>query len=97
MVFCRCFGFFMFGSELSLYLIYCDCLPDFRVSGLITYPLDELLLTALCGSIGGAEDWSKIVILGRTHLDFLRQILAFTHGIASKRNFINVFKILDYN
>ncbi len=32
-------------------------IPDHRVPGMVTYPLDEILLSALVGVLCGGDDW----------------------------------------
>jgi predicted transposase YbfD/YdcC len=59
------------------------------------YPLQELLLTALCAISSGADDWVDVALWGREKLDWLRRFLAFTSGIASHDTFSRVFALLD--
>lgn len=59
------------------------------------YSLDELLLVALCAITSGAEGWVCVAEWGRTKLDWLRQFLPFSNGIASHDTFTRVFNLLD--
>ncbi len=59
------------------------------------YQLDELLLAAICAVISGAESWTTVVEWSEMKLDWLRQHLPFTHGIASHGTFGRVFSLLD--
>ncbi len=68
---------------------------DHRVPGMVIYPLDELLLCALCGVVGGADDWEDIAFYGEEHIGFLRRFLPYANGIASARTFRDVFALLD--
>ena len=34
--------------------------PDHRIPGMVTYPLDEILLATLVGVVCGADDWEGI-------------------------------------
>lgn len=68
---------------------------DHRVPGMVTYPLDEMLLCALCAVLCGCDEWEEIAFWGEEHLDFLRRFLPFTHGVASARTFRDVFALLD--
>lgn len=77
------------------FLEHFSSIPDHRVPGMITYPMDELLLTCLCAVLSGSDDWEEISFWGKEHLDFLRQFLPFTHGVASPRTFRDVFALLD--
>jgi hypothetical protein len=40
-------------------------IPDHRITGMVTYPLDEILLTTLVGVFCGADDWEAIELLSR--------------------------------
>jgi predicted transposase YbfD/YdcC len=70
-------------------------LPDFRISGMVTYPLNEVLMSTLVGVICGAEDWEEIVLFSREHLGWLRKFLPYESGIASAQTFRLVFSGLD--
>ncbi|HET9641768.1 MAG TPA: ISAs1 family transposase [Burkholderiaceae bacterium] len=59
------------------------------------YPLQELLLTALCAISSGADDWVDVALWGREKLEWLRRFLAFENGIASHDTFSRVFALLD--
>lgn len=61
------------------------------------YQLDELLLSAICAVISGAESWTAVVEWSEAKLDWLRQHLPFTNGIASHDTFGRVFSLLDAN
>jgi predicted transposase YbfD/YdcC len=60
-----------------------------------SYPLDELLLVALCAITSGAEGWVCVAEWGRTKLDCLKRFLPFANGIASHDTFTRVFSLLD--
>ena len=59
------------------------------------YPLQELLLVALCAVTSGADDWVSVARWGRLKLDWLRRWLPFDNGIASHDTFGRVFALLD--
>ncbi len=46
-------------------------------------PLPEILLTALCATMAGAEDFADIERWAKRKLDFLRRFLRFERGISS--------------
>jgi predicted transposase YbfD/YdcC len=79
---------------LSFLEHFCD-MADYRVAGLVTYPLNELLLSALTGLLCGAEDWEDIVMIAEEHLAWLRRFLPFAAGIASAQTYRTVFRALD--
>lgn len=59
------------------------------------YPLDEVLLSALCAVLCGVEDWETMSLWGRSQLDWLRTILPFVHGIPSPDTYRRVFSALN--
>ncbi len=84
------------GTRKQLHFLeHFSAVKDHRVPGMVTYPLDEMLLCALCAVICGADEWEEIAFYGGEHLDFLRRFLPYTHGMASARTFRDVFARLD--
>jgi predicted transposase YbfD/YdcC len=77
------------------FLEHFSAMDDHRIPGMVVYPLDELLLCALCAVLGGGDDWEDIAFYGEEHLDFLRRFLPYAQGIASARTFRDVFAHLD--
>lgn len=59
------------------------------------YPLQELLLTALCAVGSGVDDWVDVALWGQEKLDWLRRFLPFQNGVASHDTFSRVFALLD--
>lgn len=59
------------------------------------YKLDELLLVAICAVLGGAQGWTSVAEWGVLKLDWLRQYLPFTNGVASHDTFGRVFRLLS--
>ena len=47
----------------------------------VVYPLPEVLLTVLSGTLAGAEDFVGIRRWARLHMDFLRRVLPFASGV----------------
>lgn len=72
-----------------------QAVEDPRIKGLITYPLDELLLVTLCATISDNHDWEDITEWGKHHLEWLRQYLEFKNGIPTHQTFSRVFNALD--
>lgn len=70
-------------------------LEDPRRVAQCAYPLEEMLLVALCGVICGADDWVGVSQWGRLKLEWLRQFLPFSNGIASHDTFSRLFALLD--
>lgn len=59
------------------------------------HALDELLLTAVCAVLSGADGWVAVAAWGRAKLPWLRQFLPFENGVASHDTFGRVFALLD--
>lgn len=70
-------------------------LTDPRVTRTRIYPLEEILLVWLCGSICGAESWRDFVLFGKEKLDFLREYYPFGHGIPCKNTYARVCAALN--
>ena len=70
-------------------------LEDPRQQSKVVYPLDEILLLCLCGSISGCESFVDIAEYGEEKLKFLRCLSDFTHGIPSHDTLCAVFRMLD--
>jgi hypothetical protein len=69
-------------------------LEDPRQAWKVVYPLPEILLLVLCGTLAGAEDFVEIARWGRRKLDFLRRLLPFARGIASHDTLNDVMNAL---
>lgn len=70
-------------------------LKDPRQQGKVKYPLNEIILVALCASICGADTFIEFVEFGEAKIDFLRRLLPFSNGIASHDTFGAVFSNID--
>jgi len=57
--------------------------------------LMELLLTAVCAVLSGADGWAGVALWGRAKLTWLRQFLPFSNGVASHDTFGRVFALLN--
>src|SRR5689334_24399611 len=53
-------------------LAHFSALEDPRQSGKVLYPLPEILLVVLCGTLSGCDDFVELALWGREHLSFLR-------------------------
>lgn len=81
-------------AEKKAFLGHFDDLEDPR-SRRSPHGLMELLLTAICAVLSGADTWTAVVLWGRAKLDWLRQFLPFENGVASHDTFGRVFALLD--
>ena len=77
------------------FLDHMRIVPDHRIAGMVTYPLDEVLLTTLVGVVCGADDWEEIEEVATGALDWLRAFLPFENGIATAQTLRKIFRLLD--
>lgn len=85
----------MTTSKKPAFLYHFDKLEDPRIDRKKLYPLAEILLIVLCGSICGAQSWRDFVTFGEEKLDYLQRFLPFEYGIPSKNTFARVLSALD--
>lgn len=85
----------MLSGKKPAFLYHFDELEDPRIERKKLYPLTEILLIVLCGSICGAQSWRDFVLFGEEKLDYLKRFLPFEHGIPSKNTFARVLSNLD--
>ena len=69
--------------------------PDHRISGMTTYPLDEVLLSTLVAVVCGADDWEEVEGVAEGALDWLRGFLPFAEGVPTAQTFRKVFRLID--
>ncbi len=70
-------------------------LEDPRQSWKVLFPLPEVLLLVLCGTLAGAEDFVEIRRWGQMHQDFLRRLLPFKAGIPSHDTLNDIINAID--
>ena len=70
-------------------------LSDPRQPGKVIYPLREIILTALCAAICGADSFVEFEEFGKAKIQFLRKFLPFENGIPSHDTFGAVFSNID--
>ena len=70
-------------------------LEDPRQSWKVLFPLPEILLLVLCGTLAGAEDCVEIRRWGQMHGDFSRRLLPFKAGIPSHDTLNDVINAVD--
>lgn len=80
-------------SERS-FLDHFSVLEDPRQSWKGVYPLDEVLLIVLCGTLAGAEDFAEIQRWALRKVDFLRRLRPFARGIPSHDTLNDVMNAL---
>jgi predicted transposase YbfD/YdcC len=72
-------------SRLRVLLKHFSAIKDVREPHRVAYPLAELLLLVVCGTIAECDDYDDIAAWGDAHLDFLRRFLPYHHGAPSGR------------
>jgi predicted transposase YbfD/YdcC len=72
-----------------------SALRDPRQSWKVLYPLSEILLVVLCGTLAGAEDFVEIRRWASMNLSFLRRFLPFADGVASHDTLNDVINAID--
>jgi hypothetical protein len=82
------------ATEVS-FLAHFAALRDPRQVAKVLYPVPEILLLVLCGTIAGGDDFTEIALWGEEHLAFLRRFLPFQHGIPSHDTLTEVIAALD--
>ena len=71
-----------------------SALEDPRQAWKVVYPLPEILLIVLCGTLAGAEDFVEIERWAAKKLDFLRRLLPFERGIPAHDTLNDVMNAL---
>jgi predicted transposase YbfD/YdcC len=72
-------------DRLALLLEHFSAIEDEREPWRVLYPLSEVLLVVVCGTIAACDDFDDIVAWGEHHLDFLRKFAPFHYGIPCER------------
>ena len=81
-------------SDASLISHFAD-LPDPRIDRTKRHKLIDIIALAICGTIGGANDWVAIEAYGQAKESWLRQFLELPNGIPSHDTFGDVFARLE--
>jgi predicted transposase YbfD/YdcC len=79
----------------ELFTRHFDKLADPRINRTKRHELLNLLILAICGTLGGANGWTDIARFARAKLAFFRQFLDLPNGIPSHDTFGRVFALLD--
>ena len=77
------------------FLDHMRVVPDHRIPGMVTYPLDEVLLATLVCVVCWADDWEGVEEVATGAVDWLRGFLPFANGIATAQTLRKVFRLLD--
>jgi predicted transposase YbfD/YdcC len=71
--------------------------PDERLSGMVEYPLREILLVTFFAVLSGADNFSAIAIYGREQSAWMKRFLKFKNGTPSHDTFRRVFSLVAPN
>ncbi|MGA1858351.1 ISAs1 family transposase [Azospirillum sp. 11R-A] len=86
----------MEGEEAVRGLLgHLGALEDLRQACKVVYPLRDVLLVVLCGTLSGCDDFVEMAAWGRQHLGFLRGFAPFPHGVPSHATLNDVINALD--
>jgi predicted transposase YbfD/YdcC len=77
------------------FLDWCTGLEDYRVIGMVTYPLAEIVFAAFVGVICGGDDWEDIALIAAEKQDFLRGFLPYENGVASEQMMRRCFRQME--
>lgn len=77
------------------FLAHFAALREPRQMAKVLYPLPEILLLLLCGTLAGADDFVEIALWGKEHMAFLRGLLPFTGGVPSHDTLCEVVAAVD--
>src|SRR6266700_3466861 len=67
--------------RLRSLLVHFSAIKDTRQSWKVMYPLREVILLVVCGTIADSDDYEDIADWGEVNLDFLRTMSEFHYGI----------------
>src|SRR5580658_697412 len=72
-------------SRLRALLDHFSVIEDPREPWRVAYPLPEILLLVVCGTIADCDDYEAIAAWGEQRVDFLRRFLPYHHGVPGAR------------
>jgi len=72
-------------SRLRLLLDRLSRIEDARDPHRVAYPLSEIMLLSVCGTIADCDDYDDIADWGEQHLEFLRRFSPFHYGVPCGR------------
>jgi predicted transposase YbfD/YdcC len=79
----------------ELFAPYFVKVTDPRLERTKRHTLLDIIILALCATLGGANGWADIERFGKAKLAFFRQFLHLPNGIPSHDTFGRVFALLD--
>src|SRR2546430_9929580 len=82
-------------DALELFAPFFENLADPRMERTKRHRLLDILILAVCATLGNANGWADIERFGKAKIDFFRTFLELPHGIPSHDTFGRVFAVLD--
>jgi predicted transposase YbfD/YdcC len=82
-------------DTLQYFAPFFENLTDPRMERTRRHSLLEIIILAVCGTLGNANGWADIERYGKTKLSFFRTFLDLPNGIPSHDTFGRVFALLD--
>jgi predicted transposase YbfD/YdcC len=79
----------------ELFTSHFDKLTDPRINRSKRHELLDMLILAVCATLGGANGWADIARFSKAKLSFFRQFLELPNGVPSHDTFGRVFARLD--
>jgi len=82
-------------DPLELFAPFFENLTDPRMERTKRHALLDIIILAVCATLGNADGWADIERFGNAKLDFFRSFLELPNGIPSHDTFGRVFSLLD--
>src|SRR5947209_6817969 len=83
------------AKTVELFTPFFVNLTDPRVARARRHNLLDILILAVCATLGGANTWADVERFATAKLDFFRTFLDLPHGVPSHDTFGRVFARLD--
>lgn len=84
----------MEAKDATCIAAHFDAIEDPRRDRGKLHKLNDILIIAICATIGGAEGWDDIAAFGRAKQDWFEQRLDLEHGIPSADTFRRVIALI---
>ena len=82
-------------DALELFAPFFENLTDPRMERTKRHALLDIIILAVCATLGNANGWADIARFGQDKIDFFRTFLELPNGIPSHDTFGRVFALLD--
>lgn len=76
-------------------LSHINKIKDPRIPGMVTYPLSEVILTVLIGTMCRGDDMDEIEFICTEDIDWMRKICPFENGIAPAQTLRRVLQMVN--